>query len=89
MQLRRIVASPEGLGLRSHLGYLFLERSLFQIRRGDARCAREDFDLLKILAGEGTSLKKLEDYVVRLEEQANEDGVDPNRPFRLLPFPLP
>jgi hypothetical protein len=87
--LRALVASPKGLGLRSQLGFTFLERTLFQIRRGDARCARENLDVLTRLAGEGATLERLEGYVTKLEATADAQGVDSSMPFRRLPFPFP
>ena len=82
--LKSMVREPKGLGLRSHLGYLFLERTLFQIRRGDARCARVDLDYLKELAGQGPLIEKLEGLQKRLQAEANQDGVVLSRPFRRL-----
>ena len=79
-----MVREPKGLGLRSHLGYLFLERTLFQIRRGDARCARVDLGYLKELAGQGPLIEKLEGLQKRLQAEANQDGVVLSRPFRRL-----
>jgi hypothetical protein len=85
--LRDLVAAPGGLGLKSQLGYIFLERTLFQIRRGDARCARQNIGYLEELAGESATLKKLEAFVVQLEASANEQGVVESRPLEQLAFP--